>query len=510
MLSRAIRHHASRRTRAKSLLLFSSSYPISGSNSLLDGFGIYTYKCPYNRYNSTSFLLPKDLSIAQERGQKQKYAHGHPRLNPSPGPSSSPETVQEHHHHHQQQHGYGINVDASRERDEDATRRRYAGLVNALKGDSSTSNTRTGAGTVTSGPGHGRVRLKPILVPPALSGGPYNVDDVPSFGPDYRPEETNVESAGSTKTRAPVAVEGSLSQRTLCVLGVSPNTPEDSIRSVFRTFGRIRALSLPSAPSSSSPPHHTSRTVQDEPEGESKTTYVTYYTSDSVTKALQKYATEPIFVRGKEVHLHRHVKGTYLPTGNTERDVLRRLKDLVDGVEGKEESGLEDAVDAVPSRKDALKNPFRILPFPRAAVPKPSSSNSPSPFVNEPGTLSRILQQPSPTTTTPTLIPRSQGYDAEPTTQVLPTHLVWDLSPTEAEAFVAKAISPFMRPSEPSRHLRIYGAPRQWSIGEMGIWLSECGTLTKITDGTQLPPSTLHPTLHSNQPQPHNSTNELS
>lgn len=332
-----------------------------------------------------------------------------------------------------------------------------------------------------------------------------------------------------------VEVEGSLSQRTVCVLGLEPGTKEDSVRSVFRAFGRIRALSMPVSPSPppsstpssspltstsspSSPSHHAPRGTEEK----YKTAYVTYHTSDSVTRALQKYATESVYVRGKEVHLHRHVRGTYLPGENTEGNVLRRLKDLVDARE--EESHVNEETDVKGNgdgegegeeeresrgRQDHI--PFRILPFPRIALPRPSSISSPpsSPFVNEPGTLSRILQRPStpstpstPFSTSPPpppliLPPRSQQH----TTSA--THFqskIWDLPPAQAEALVAQAVSPFMRTSAeaggPTRHLKIYGAPRRWGVGDMGVWLSEFGTLMRITDGAYPPLSSSLSTFH--------------
>lgn len=436
---------------------------------------------------------------------------------------------------------------------EEVREARYAGLVNALRlrGRSppssshpdATTNPHTGPNTNTNTVKgtSGRIRLKPILVPPALSGGPYNVDDGPSFGPDYHPENAEgvKEDVKGMLSGGLMEVEGSLSQRTVCVLGLEPGTKEDSVRSVFRAFGRIRALSMPASPSppSSSPPssslpsHPTSSSSsssQHTPRGTEekyKTAYVTYHTSDSVTRALQKYATESVYVRGKEVHLHRHVRGTYLPGENTEGNVLRRLKDLVDAREEEshvnEETEVKVDEDGVAEgqregeresrgRQDHIPIPFRILPFPRIALPRPSSiSSSPShPFVNEPGTLSRILQRPSTPSTPSTpfssspppppliLPPRSQQHTTSATHS---QSKIWDLPPVQAELLVAQAVSPFMRSSAevgPTRHLKIYGAPRRWGVGDMGVWLSEFGTLMRITDGAYPPLSSSLSTFH--------------
>lgn len=411
MLSRAIR----RRTRAKALLASSSS------RSSLDNFGLYIYKCPHNRHNSTSLLFPNDLPI--EGGHKPKASSSRSKSNTVSG-----------------SHG-----DRDGSATADTVKRRYAGLVNALKVNSKTS---------------GRVRLKPVLLPPALSGGPYNADDAPSFGPDYRSEEPSSEGATLAPSLPPV--EGSDSQRTICVFGISLDTPEDAVRAAFRAFGRIRALSLP-LPPPPTPSGHKSVL-----EDKHKTTYVTYHSADSVTKALQQYATTSgIFVRGQEVHLHRHMKGAYLPVADTEGHVIGRLRDLVNGEgvsEGKEEdSQAEEGAGVKASeeslQRDPVKTSFRTPPFPQIIIPVTSGSPSSS--------------------------PDKYGASAtEPSTK----KSIWDLPLSEAKAVVAKAVVPFMRLSTPSRHLNIYGAPRQWFTGDMGIWLSDWGTLTRITDGTSTGP----------------------
>lgn len=566
MLSRAIRKHVS----AKTLLSSSSSLSPSSSSSpwpsspssrspstlsrksssLLDGLNLYRYKCPHTRHNSsTAFLLPTDLDIVNERphgvghgrGQGKEVQHqnqkqgqrGTVHMNVNTEKEAERETYRDR------------DGEREREREKDMTSEevreaRYAGLVNALRlrgrsppssshPDATTNtntnpHTNTGPNTNTVKGISGRIRLKPILVPPALSGGPYNADDGPSFGPDYHPASAEgvKEDVKGMLSAGEVQVEGSLSQRTVCVLGLEPGTKEDSVRSVFRAFGRIRALSMPAFPSP--PPHHPPPTSSSssspslsphtprgtEEKEKYKTAYVTYHTSDSVTRALQKYATESVYVRGKEVHLHRHVRGTYLPGENTEGNVLRRLKDLVDAREEEshvnEETEVKVDEDGVAegdrerereSRRRHDHIPFRILPFPRIGLPRPSSISSPpsAPFVNEPGTLSRILQRPSTPSTPSTpfsssppplpliLPPRSQQH----TTSATHTHSkIWDLPPAQAELLVANAVSPFMRSSAevgPTRHLKIYGAPRRWGVGDMGVWLSEFGTLMRITDG---------------------------